>query len=357
MVDRALTFEMKTLTPIWTGDTDRNSAVVQESGILGSLRFWYEGILRGAGVFACDPIDNPCPKDEPCGSCQLFGSTRHARAFRFEVDGLQPIPLSLRFGNGSNPQTREWLHKTFAWDTDTRTIRGGRRMLWAQLFNMRAVVSARVRQPDFVTPLLAYTVLTAATEGGIGAKTQNGFGQVKLLQIDGAAANAEAVRSHGDDLIRAMPQATGEQRERNESPALFSLTPGRFFSFEWEVSAPFRPNTSIFVPEEATALRHLCIPCAFEIRYKDGAGTGLRPALSAQLGPEKAKAALGGTGSASRVHVSHLFRETQAQPYHLKVWGDVAHAEVVMQAVIALFPQARLIRQFRPDVLPEADGD
>lgn len=46
---------IKPLTPLWTGNEKRESKVLRETGILGSLRWWYEAVVRGLGGKACDP--------------------------------------------------------------------------------------------------------------------------------------------------------------------------------------------------------------------------------------------------------------------------------------------------------------
>jgi CRISPR-associated protein Cmr1 len=340
--------KLKTLTPLWTGDTNRNSGVAQESGLLGSLRFWYEGILRGAGVCACDPVEGHCPEREPCQACILFGSAGRARAFRLEIDGLRDIPLSLRFGARSSIETRTWLQKTFCWDKATETMRTGTRMLWGPDFTLTMRVSARAPDPERVRSLLLYTLLTAATEGGIGAKTQNGFGQVRLVFVNSARPDDGQIRARGREIVSSMPQATPDQIK--DTADLFSLAPGRFFSFLWEIpTAPYMTQGSIDVPETAHELEHFCRPCAFEIRYKDSAGQGLWPALERALGLSRTKAILGSANSASRVHVSHLYSEPN-MVCRLKVWGDVPEAGQIRAGMESLFTHwdrhPRLIRQF-----------
>jgi len=53
--------KLKTLTPIWTGGADGKCDRLHETGIIGSLRWWYEVLVRGLGGYACDPTsDNRC---------------------------------------------------------------------------------------------------------------------------------------------------------------------------------------------------------------------------------------------------------------------------------------------------------
>ena len=97
---------IKTLTPLWTGDAERKNTELRETGIIGSLRWWYEALIRGLGGSACDPTsDNGCKLNQEkfkealregksiqnalgeliCPACQLFGCTGWSRKFIFHV--------------------------------------------------------------------------------------------------------------------------------------------------------------------------------------------------------------------------------------------------------------------------------
>ena len=76
---------LKALTPLWTGGVDRRSDRIHETGIIGSLRWWYEALLRGLDGPACDPSGHDCKGESHCAACELFGCTGWARKFRFEV--------------------------------------------------------------------------------------------------------------------------------------------------------------------------------------------------------------------------------------------------------------------------------
>jgi CRISPR-associated protein Cmr1 len=81
-------FRLKTLTPIWTGGVDGTCDRLHETGLIGSLRWWYEALVRGLGGYACDPTgEERCPdKDgKRCAACELFGCTGWARKFRLRV--------------------------------------------------------------------------------------------------------------------------------------------------------------------------------------------------------------------------------------------------------------------------------
>ena len=83
------------LTNVWTGSAARNSKFLVNTGLLGSIRWWFEVLVRGLGGYACDPTnkDVRCKDaDDHCVVCELFGCTDWARKFRFEVrDNLNEI--------------------------------------------------------------------------------------------------------------------------------------------------------------------------------------------------------------------------------------------------------------------------
>jgi len=94
-----LEIHLKTLTPLWTGGADGRCDRVHETGIIGSLRWWYEAIVRGMGGKACDPTAGGCiykrKKGESheaaynrlCHACQLFGCTSWQRKFKLRILG------------------------------------------------------------------------------------------------------------------------------------------------------------------------------------------------------------------------------------------------------------------------------
>lgn len=86
----------KALSDIWTGDLLGKPDRLIMTGLLGSIRWWFEVLVRGLGGYACDPTskNHRCPNEEVkkatkaghhCVVCELFGCTDWGRKFRFEV--------------------------------------------------------------------------------------------------------------------------------------------------------------------------------------------------------------------------------------------------------------------------------
>ena len=114
-------YTLTALTDIWTGSVqleERNAQLRERivpdrlitTGLLGSIRWWFEVVVRGLGGAACDPtLDGnrcPDPKKDPadpghhCVVCELFGCTGWARKFRFDVldENDQPKQTQIKKG-------------------------------------------------------------------------------------------------------------------------------------------------------------------------------------------------------------------------------------------------------------------
>lgn len=104
-------FHLKTLTPVWTGGVAKNdNSKLHITGIKGSIRWWYEALIRGLGAYACDPTSSKEPNKEPkkcelnlkelsakttdeikkqlCPACYLFGCTNWSGKFNIRI--LEP---------------------------------------------------------------------------------------------------------------------------------------------------------------------------------------------------------------------------------------------------------------------------
>ena len=96
MANGERTYQFKALTGLWTGSVtleEKNGQIKEKTGpdrlittgMLGSIRWWFEVLVRGLGGNACDPSDTKCEDRNHCVVCELFGCTGWARKFRFEV--------------------------------------------------------------------------------------------------------------------------------------------------------------------------------------------------------------------------------------------------------------------------------
>lgn len=100
--------KIKPVTPIWTGDENRKNTTLRETEILGSLRWWYEALIRGLGGTACDPTKTKCEEKKHCDACELFGCTGWARKFRLEAIKLYDNSINLKFIKMRKMEDVEW---------------------------------------------------------------------------------------------------------------------------------------------------------------------------------------------------------------------------------------------------------
>lgn len=100
------TYKLEALTDVWTGDaTTAQSKAARRlitTGVLGSIRWWFEVLVRGLGGAPCDPSTNQkaCIDKDHCVVCELFGCTGWARKVRFDVreEGGAVIQSQIRKG-------------------------------------------------------------------------------------------------------------------------------------------------------------------------------------------------------------------------------------------------------------------
>jgi len=109
-------FKLKAITDIWTGGVDGKTDKLHLTGIKGSIRWWYEALIRGLNGYACDPTseksENKCTFDiesndipealnSICSVCHLFGCTGWSGKFilRITDNENKPITHSLKKDN------------------------------------------------------------------------------------------------------------------------------------------------------------------------------------------------------------------------------------------------------------------
>ncbi|MBN1486381.1 MAG: type III-B CRISPR module RAMP protein Cmr1 [Anaerolineae bacterium] len=163
--------EIKMLTPLWTGGVESGKMDrVHETGIIGSLRWWYEAIVRGLGGRVCDPTKHSCvydlesSKDGLCDACQLFGATGWRRRFRLVVDG-------------------SGLRDT--WSGGQINIKPpGRNHGWylnaGKMGTLKLKIIAEPETQSFVLALLKFI----EKWGNLGARPQLGYGLFSIVKVN-----------------------------------------------------------------------------------------------------------------------------------------------------------------------------
>ena len=187
---------LRTLTPLWTGGIDGKVDRIHETGIIGSLRWWYEALIRGLGGQACDPSQGTCQFDAEkytksrapderqrlrdaglCDVCQVFGATGWRRRFRLEVleDNTQP-----------------------AWSPppDVINVRPpGRTRGWYLPPGRVGTFTLRLEGEPQALRMLAAILLFLERWGNLGAKPQLGYGLFTFAD----AESREKVKRRAED--------------------------------------------------------------------------------------------------------------------------------------------------------------
>lgn len=137
-------FKLKALTDIWTGGVDGDKTKLHLTGIKGSIRWWYEALVRGLDGYACDPSNSGCHlelkefkkhigdgKDEQkvlealnsqiCPVCQLFGCTNWGGKIilRAEDDKKNVITNQIKRGK---PFTLKFIERKKITDQEEKLI-------------------------------------------------------------------------------------------------------------------------------------------------------------------------------------------------------------------------------------------
>lgn len=176
---------IKTLTPLWTGGIETGKVDrIHETGLLGSLRWWMEVLVRGMGGQVCDPTEQKCsydskkPNNGLCKVCEVFGATGWKRQFRPEVirDNTKPdtqvsseIKLKSYQCKNKNGEmatgTPQWYFPKNSQDKP----REGEFTLKIQSLN-----------PKFKPEIIGGLIQFIADYSALGARPQMGFGVIKI---------------------------------------------------------------------------------------------------------------------------------------------------------------------------------
>ncbi len=201
-----LTLKLRTLTPLWTGGASGTSDRLHATGIIGSLRWWYEAIVRGLGGRACDPTEHACSFDAEkyeraaglpsrerlhaaglCDACQLFGATGWRR--RFGLDAT-------------------WGRGAAAWGGDqTINLRPHNRSRgWYLQPGWMGELTLTLIGEEHALRQIAALLLFLEQWGGLGAKQQFGYGGFILAPRERAKLGGRASFALPDGQERETDQ-------------------------------------------------------------------------------------------------------------------------------------------------------
>ncbi len=329
-----LELTLQTLTPIWTGGVDATADRLHATGLIGSLRWWYEVIVRGLGGWACDPSSTDAPdlrcefdtkayqhaKDEKkasaealkeglktvCPVCYLFGCGGWKRQFRLKVSASEFEPLCLATLDKPESLNHWWLSQIFKGGSlSSGTIH---LQFWAEK-PIEALINGQLKA---VLSVMAHL-------GAIGAKTQYGFGQfdwAEKIELQNALKVVQEVLNsyHRTDKVNEQEW--------------YSLSQLWFFEIILPENNQQLRRFSRAYPLFSAQLPKSYLPVSFDIRYKlpnSQDKEGFRQNYRMNYGKQTARKFFGtleGEKTGSRVFVSHLFkRPPNTREYYLRVWG------------------------------------
>ncbi len=167
---------IRTLTPLWTGGVKAGKCDrIYETGLLGSLRWWMEALVRGMGRNVCDPTSQKClydtkkPNNNLCDVCQIFGATGWKRQFRLEVQEVDVSEASIRHPMKANrTYDKKGNQKTPTWYFPNSPKRGSLSLQIEKL------------HPDFKPEIIGGLIQFMADWSALGARPQMGFGVIEV---------------------------------------------------------------------------------------------------------------------------------------------------------------------------------
>lgn len=332
--------ELKTLTPLWTGGVERNVDRIHETGLIGSLRWWYEAILRGLDGWACDPTKHKCKDEKHCAACELFGATGWSRKFRLNVEGELPKASSeFREIKISHSQDRGWRLGSGALSNN----------LTLSILPMRSG-----EQRDLNA--LAFLFSFIAGWGALGARTQVGYGVVHIENIrrgDQILPESEIV-----DTLFILERIAKEHPGTNGNYS--GLPDIRDFFFarltlpaNFDEDAVWWSRQLSIKREYQAAKKQGFIPSAPAVRYemrgwfRKQCPTSFERVLGSAKHLDDLRHDLMGTtqggpntSKGSRLYVSHLYQTKEG--WEFRVWGwvpDLSYYNVKREALMQAIEQ------------------
>ncbi len=235
-------FQITTRTPLWTGGLDGTMDRIHETGIIGSLRWWYEAIVRGLGGSACDPSEHTCSFDLDkyrrsnatderqrlrdaglCDVCQVFGATGWRRRFRVSIIEDRTRP---------------------AWEPRDKALNirpPERARGWYLLPGYVGTFTLGFEGEEKTISLLASLFLWLEKFGTLGARPQLGYGAFRILN------RSEVLKTGRKWQWNVLRTVSPNQDGKNKALEHPDLRRFLFFRYEFTPSSS-RPGWWTMVP-------------------------------------------------------------------------------------------------------------
>ncbi|HDN74491.1 MAG TPA: type III-B CRISPR module RAMP protein Cmr1 [Archaeoglobus sp.] len=264
---------------MWTGDAGGKCTEIKETGIIGSMRWWYEAIVRGLGGYACDPtkphkceLSGKEKKTERvqklCPVCYLFGTTGWKRQFNLQVKPpRQVVPLHFRTGI---PMNYKWLGRIFGGAEKEVDGRKEYDISNLKVFfgNLEFHAVFREVESNFARMQFSSLLNFMSKYGGIGAKLQHGFGQFGCEpSSDFGIAFSNLYRMIEEEQFKT-------DINPNEAPNLKNFVCTTYNLKQNDLKGFLGDGSHYGSQEMKKEGRY--IPCVFDLRYKGKANIGFR---------------------------------------------------------------------------------
>lgn len=186
MTANSLPITLETVTPIWTGGAKGEADRLHATGIMGSLRWWYEALVRGVGGNACD-LGQSCSYEKGlCDVCQIFGATGWARRFKLTV--IDQERLQLKSSSASILDRGNRVFKVPHDKTDSRWYLNGNPRAGSFTLEIAPTLPLTVtkflpegEKPEYLdVDVIGALFQFIADNASLGAKPQMGLGIVRL---------------------------------------------------------------------------------------------------------------------------------------------------------------------------------
>lgn len=222
------TLAFTTVTPIFTGGIDEKMSRLQETGMLGNLRWWYEVLIRGVGGNVAAPNS-----DERCNVSEVFGATGWRRRFRLTIadeNMSQSSNLPQRVLLASRSYVRSGQEKTPRWFYPRTPVEGH---FYIQLDSL---------DPSFSVDPIAGLIQFVAGAAALGSRNQLGLGVVRpdSKQESYIEALLEMVNSTKGE--RNYPGLPSIKNMFFAQLQLNSTQPQRMFELKYDLRRRFATN-------------------------------------------------------------------------------------------------------------------
>lgn len=195
MNKESMTIQLKTLTPIWTGDAYGKCSEIKESNIIGTIRWWYERVSRSLGKQVCTPTLQSEDKKCKLNGEQFIRSIREGKTIDTALDEQNICPVCKLFGcNGWSSKLKLVVKYDDCKDISGKVYVRGRksgkakRKVQGKMFNENNPLTLEFYPVKEITDeewkILAFVIKLILKWAALGARTAQGNGVVEIINED-----------------------------------------------------------------------------------------------------------------------------------------------------------------------------